>query len=91
MPVEKKIYQAQKNKLIAKGHGEKILQQATEQKVITDIELALIQEAEKARRLAITVDDFLYWVKYEYIHTNKNYANFKQSDEIKLPYVHLVY
>ncbi|MEE9339862.1 MAG: acyl-CoA dehydrogenase [Methylococcaceae bacterium] len=60
MPVEKKIYQAQKNKLIAKGHGEKILQQATEQKIITDTELGLIQEAERARRLAITVDDFLY-------------------------------
>ncbi len=57
-PVEKKIRQAQKNKQISKGLGEKVLKQAVEHKIINKDEQNLILEAERTRRLAIMVDDF---------------------------------
>ncbi len=58
IPIEKKIYQAQKAKQLPKGQGESILKQALEQEIISKNELEIIQEAERTRRLAIRVDDF---------------------------------
>lgn len=58
VPVEKKIHQAQKAKQLPKGMDEAILKQAVEKQIIHAGEVALIEEAERARRLAIMVDDF---------------------------------
>ncbi len=58
IPVEKKIHQAQKAKQLAKGMDEAILKQAIEKQIINDEELALIEEADRLRSLAIQVDDF---------------------------------
>jgi acyl-CoA dehydrogenase len=57
-PVEKKIRQAQKNKQLPKGMGDAVLKQAVEKKIISSNEVTLIEVADKARSLAIKVDDF---------------------------------
>jgi acyl-CoA dehydrogenase len=58
MPVEKKIHQAQKSGQLLKRAGKSVLQQAIDKKIISKKERTLIEEAGKARRLAIMVDDF---------------------------------
>ena len=58
MPVEKKIHQAHKSGQLPKGLDETILQQAIDKKIISKKERALVEEAERTRRLAISVDDF---------------------------------
>ena len=57
-PVEKKIRQAQKSKQLPKGMSEEVLKQAVEKKIISKEEVTLIEVADKARSLAIKVDDF---------------------------------
>ncbi len=57
-PVEKKIHKAQKDKQLAKGMDEGVINQAFEKNIISADELALIKEADRLRTLAITVDDF---------------------------------
>ncbi len=59
MPIEKKIHQAQKSGQLPKGVGKTVLQQAIDKRIISKKEHSLIEEAEKARRLAIMVDDFV--------------------------------
>ena len=59
MPIEKKIHQAQKSGQLPKGLNEAVLELAIDKKIISKKERALIEEAEKARRLAIMVDDFV--------------------------------
>lgn len=58
MPVENKIRLAQKNKQLAKGQGKILFKTAVEKKIINSEELKLLKEAERARQLAIEVDDF---------------------------------
>ncbi len=58
VPVEKKIRSAQKSKALPKGLGSAVLKEALTKKIITDEEFALIEKSDKARSLAIKVDDF---------------------------------
>jgi len=58
LPVEKKIHRAQKNKQLAKGNIQDVLNSAVDKKIINSIELKLILEADRLRDLAIRVDDF---------------------------------
>ena len=58
LPVEKKIHQAQKSKQLPKGMDEQVISQAVEKNIISKEEQAVIEEAERLRTLAITVDDF---------------------------------
>lgn len=59
MPIEKKIRQAQKTKQLPKGQSGDILKRALDRQIITSNELLLYKEAQRTRRLAIMVDDFL--------------------------------
>ena len=59
MPIEKKIHQAQKSGQLPKGLDETVLELAIDKKIISKKERTLIEKAEKARRLAIMVDDFV--------------------------------
>ena len=58
LPVEQKIRNAQKSKKLPKGLGETVLKQALDRQIINEDEVALVEEAERTRRLAIMVDDF---------------------------------
>jgi len=58
MPVEQKIYAAQKQKQLPKGAILDVLDEAISQAVISAKEAELIVAAEKARFAAISVDDF---------------------------------
>jgi acyl-CoA dehydrogenase len=57
-PVEAKIRQAQKKKLLGKGDPSHAAAEALAKGLITELEAALIDAADKARLAAITVDDF---------------------------------
>jgi acyl-CoA dehydrogenase len=57
-PVEAKIRQAQKNKLLGKGDPSQADAEALAKGLITELEAALIEAANKARLAAIMVDDF---------------------------------
>lgn len=57
-PVENKIKQAQKQKLLPKGEISSLMDEALNKNIINQEEARLIVEAEQARFAAITVDDF---------------------------------
>jgi acyl-CoA dehydrogenase len=57
-PVEAKIRQAQKNKLMGKGDPSQAAAEALAKGLITELEAGLIDAANEARLAAITVDDF---------------------------------
>jgi acyl-CoA dehydrogenase len=57
-PVEAKIRQAQKKKLLGKGDPSHAAAEAVAKGLITELEAGLIDAADKARLAAITVDDF---------------------------------
>lgn len=57
-PVERKIRRAQKQKLLLKGNVYEQLDAALLQTIITREEAELLEQAEKARMQAISVDDF---------------------------------
>ena len=59
MPIEKKIHQAQKSGQLPKGLNEAVLELAIDKNIISKKGRTLIEKAEKARRLAIMVDDFV--------------------------------
>lgn len=58
LPVEKKIRQAQKDKLLPKEQDDIIIKQAQAKKIISQQEAFLLKEANRTRELAIKVDDF---------------------------------
>lgn len=58
LPAEQKINKAQRDKQLATGMSEAVLNQAEAKKIISAAERALIDEAESKRSLAIAVDDF---------------------------------
>jgi len=58
IPVEKKLYSAQKNNQLTQQKGEQRLKQAVEKAIITTAEADLVRIAEQTRRQAIAVDDF---------------------------------
>jgi acyl-CoA dehydrogenase len=57
-PVEAKIRQAQKKKLLGKGDPSQAAAEALAKGLITELEAGLIDAADTARLAAITVDDF---------------------------------
>ncbi len=68
--VEKKVYQARRDKILPKLKGGPLLAAAKEKAVITAEEYALVIEAEKAREDVIQVDDF----SEEEYHANKVFS-----------------
>ena len=58
IPVEQKIRKAQKSKFLDKGMHEAVLKMALNKNIVSAEEVALIKEADRARNLAIMVDDF---------------------------------
>ncbi|PKM13528.1 MAG: acyl-CoA dehydrogenase [Gammaproteobacteria bacterium HGW-Gammaproteobacteria-3] len=58
-PIETKLHNAQKQGLLRKGVLPGLLQEALQADIITEAEADLINQAEQARLLAISVDDFL--------------------------------
>jgi len=57
-PIETKLRNAQKQGLLSKGTLPGLLQEALQAGIITETEADLINQAEQARLLAISVDDF---------------------------------
>lgn len=57
-PIETKLRNAQKQGLLSKGALPGLLQEALQAVIITEAEANLINQAEQARLLAISVDDF---------------------------------
>ncbi|MDD5267691.1 MAG: acyl-CoA dehydrogenase [Methylococcales bacterium] len=57
-PIETKLRNAQKQGLLSKGALRDVLQEAVKTDIITGAEAGLISQAEQARLLAISVDDF---------------------------------
>jgi acyl-CoA dehydrogenase len=72
-PVEAKLRQAQKKKLLSKGDPSHAAAEALAKGLITELEARLIDAADKARLAAITVDDFSpEEIQYLYFPENNN-------------------